>query len=122
VKALFLSQRVPYPPNRGDKITTWRIVERLKRAHEVAIVAFAHDQADLDAAEKLRGMGFEVATFAPRPRWRALPVLIGSRPLTLAVYGSRCRPRSTARSVRRTSPTPTRPRWGHSSCIIRCRA
>ena len=47
LKILFLSQRVPYPPNRGDKISTWRLIERMSRSHEVHAVAFAHDEADL---------------------------------------------------------------------------
>jgi len=89
VNILFLSQRVPYPPNRGDKITTWRLVERMRRGHRVRIAAFAHDDGDRKAAEELRGMGFEVAVFPPTPRWKALPKLLGSTPLTLGVYGSR---------------------------------
>jgi len=89
VKVLFLSQRVPYPPNRGDKITTWRLVERLAREHTVEIVAFAHDEADEQAARALREKSFDVSVFPPTPRWRCLPLLLGSRPLTLGVYGSR---------------------------------
>ncbi len=89
MNVLFLSQRVPYPPNRGDKITTWRLVERMARAHRVRIVAFAHDDADRRAARALEEKGFEVAIFPPRPRWRAATALLGRRPLTLAVYGSR---------------------------------
>ena len=86
---LFLSQRVPYPPNRGDKITTWRLIERMRRSHRVRIVAFAHDAGDRKAAEELRAKGFEVGVFPPTPRWKALPRLLGSTPLTLGVYGSR---------------------------------
>jgi sugar transferase (PEP-CTERM/EpsH1 system associated) len=89
VKVLFLAQRVPFPPNRGDKITTWRLIERLKRTHEVRVVAFAHDEADRAAAQELVARGFEVAVFPPRPRWRAAAALLGSTPLTLSVYGSR---------------------------------
>jgi len=89
VNILFLSQRVPYPPNRGDKITTWRLVERMRRGHRVRIGAFAHDEDDRKAAEELRSKGFEIATFAPTPRWKSLPLLLGSKPLTLGVYGSR---------------------------------
>ena len=89
MNVLFLSQRVPYPPNRGDKITTWRLIERLKRRHRVRIAAFAHDEGDRKAARKLEELGFEVAAFPPTPRWKALPKLLGSTPLTLAVYGSR---------------------------------
>ncbi len=89
MNVLFLAQRVPYPPNRGDKITTWRLVERLQRAHRVRIVAFAHDDADRAAARTLAEKGFEVAVFPPTPRWKALPAFLGATPLTLAVYGSR---------------------------------
>ena len=43
MRVLFLSQRIPYPPNRGDKILSWRLVERLSRNHQVTVIAFAHD-------------------------------------------------------------------------------
>ncbi|HEX6884561.1 MAG TPA: TIGR03087 family PEP-CTERM/XrtA system glycosyltransferase [Planctomycetota bacterium] len=99
MRILFLSQRVPYPPNRGDKITTWRLVERFRRTHEVKIVAFAHDEGDHRAARQLAELGFEVATFPPTPRWRALPALLGARPLTLAVYGSAALQAEVDRSI-----------------------
>jgi sugar transferase (PEP-CTERM/EpsH1 system associated) len=91
LKILFLSQRVPYPPNRGDKITTWRLVERMSREHEVHAVAFAHDAADMEAAEVLRGKGIPTTVFPHDERWkklRSLPLLLTSTPLTLGVYGS----------------------------------
>jgi sugar transferase (PEP-CTERM/EpsH1 system associated) len=89
VRILFLSQRVPYPPNRGDKITTWRLVERMGRAHEVRCIAFAHDAADFEAARTLTSKGFPTTAFAAPPRWRALPLLLTAQPLTLGVFGSR---------------------------------
>jgi len=92
MRILFLSQRVPYPPNRGDKITTWRLVERMGRTHEVRIVAFAHDERDLEAAAELRKKGFPTTTVRYHDRAAklgALPLLFTRRPLTLGVYGSR---------------------------------
>jgi sugar transferase (PEP-CTERM/EpsH1 system associated) len=92
MRILFLAQRVPFPPNRGDKITTWRLVERLGRTHEVRIAAFAHDERDLEAAEELRRMGYATTAVPYRDRaakLRALPLLLTRRPLTLGVYGSR---------------------------------
>jgi sugar transferase (PEP-CTERM/EpsH1 system associated) len=91
VNILFLSQRVPYPPNRGDKISTWRIVDRLRRSHEVRCVAFAHDDADRKAADDLREMGISVTTIDYNDRWKkliSLPLLLTRKPLTLGVYGS----------------------------------
>jgi hypothetical protein len=93
LKILFLSQRVPYPPNRGDKITTWRLVERFARKHEVEVLAFAHDETDLAAAEVLtREKGiptFTVPHDDRRKRLTSLPLLLTRKPLTLGVYGSR---------------------------------
>jgi sugar transferase (PEP-CTERM/EpsH1 system associated) len=92
LKILFLSQRVPYPPNRGDKITTWRLIERMKRAHDVRIVAFAHDETDMLAAEELRAKGFPTTAIPYRDKWakfKALPLLATGKPLTLGVYGSK---------------------------------
>ena len=91
MRVLFLSQRVPYPPNRGDKITTWRLIERMQRSHEVRVVAFAHDDEDRQAARYLSGLGFPTTAIPidlRRQKLRALPLLFGSRPLTLGVYGS----------------------------------
>jgi len=91
VRVLFLSQRVPYPPNRGDKITTWRLIERMRRSHEVRVVAFAHDDEDRQAASHLSGLGIPTTAIPidlRRQKLRALPLLFGSRPLTLGVYGS----------------------------------
>jgi sugar transferase (PEP-CTERM/EpsH1 system associated) len=92
VKILFLSQRVPYPPNRGDKITTWRLVERMKRAHDVRVVAFAHGETDEAAAQALRAKGIPTTTVRYHDAWSklsALPLLATRTPLTLGVFGSR---------------------------------
>ena len=92
MKVLFLSQRVPYPPNRGDKITTWRLIERMQRTHEVTCIAFAHDDDDLKAARTLESKGIRTIAIPHddrKKRLRSLPLLLTSRPLTLGVYGSR---------------------------------
>ena len=92
MRILFLSQRVPYPPNRGDKITTWRLVDRMRRSHEVTCVAFAHDANDMMAARELDAMGIPTLPVRYHDRWKRLissPLLLTSRPLTLGVYGSR---------------------------------
>ena len=92
VNVLFLSQRVPYPPNRGDKISTWRLVDRFRRNHDVRVVAFAHDQSDIDAAQKLCDMGIETTAIPHHEFWKkvkSLPLFLTNTPLTLGVYGSK---------------------------------
>jgi len=102
VRVLFLSQRVPYPPDRGDKITTFRLVERLRRSHEVQVIAFAHGARDLEAARELGARGIPTLPIPFHPRWaraRSLPLLAGARPLTLGVYGSRTLQREVDRRI-----------------------
>jgi polysaccharide biosynthesis protein PslH len=92
VRILFLSQRIPYPPNRGDKITTWRLIERMRRAHDVRVIAFAHDDDDRAAARHLNAHGIPtiaVDLALAKAKVRALPLLLTSRPLTLGVFGSK---------------------------------
>ena len=93
MRILFLSQRVPYPPNRGDKIITWRLVERFSREHEVTIVCFSHDEDDEKAARFLREeKGIKTITIPINLRNKkiqSLPLLLTGKPLTLGVFGSR---------------------------------
>lgn len=92
MRLLYITQRVPFPPDRGDKISCWHHIERLSRDHEVTVVAFAHDAADRAAADQLRERGFEVHTVdlgsSALRRVRSLVWLPTLKPLTLSYYGS----------------------------------
>jgi sugar transferase (PEP-CTERM/EpsH1 system associated) len=54
---LFLSHRIPFPPDRGDKIRSHHIVKRLARLAPVHVATFADDDSDM--AEEV-----ELATLA----------------------------------------------------------
>lgn len=91
MRILFLSQRVPYPPNRGDKITTSKLIERMRRKHTVRCVAFSHGAQDDEGARELERLGIPVRTVPyrdTRAKLGALPLLLTNTPLTLGVYGS----------------------------------
>jgi len=51
---LFLAHRVPYPPDRGDKIRSYNILKHLSGRHRIHLATFADDEADVAAAEALR--------------------------------------------------------------------
>ena len=102
-KIVLLTQRTPWPPDRGDKITTWRLLERMARKHDVHAIAFAHGAEDERAADALRAKGLRVTTVAWRESWqklRALPLLATGSPVTLGVYGSRRMRAEVDRAVR----------------------
>jgi len=91
VRILFLSQRVPFPPNRGDKITTSKLIERMRRKHSVRCVAFSHGEADAQGLRELAQLGIGIRSVPYRDtlaKLGALPLLFTRKPLTLGVYGS----------------------------------
>jgi sugar transferase (PEP-CTERM/EpsH1 system associated) len=65
VNILFLCQRVPYPPDRGDRITTWHFLRHmLQQGHSVRVGCFVEEDRDEEAVAFLRRQGAIVA--APR--------------------------------------------------------
>ncbi|MFV1920087.1 TIGR03087 family PEP-CTERM/XrtA system glycosyltransferase [Sphingomonas sp. MJ1 (PH-R8)] len=50
---LFLAHRVPFPPDRGDKIRGWHVLRHLARSHRVHLCAFADDRRDLEPRPEL---------------------------------------------------------------------
>ncbi len=53
---LFLTQRIPYPPNKGEKIRSFRLLERLARRHRVHLGCLIDDPDDLQHRDTVRGM------------------------------------------------------------------
>jgi len=42
MKILYLCQRIPFPPDRGDRIPVYHQLRRLREAHEVVVGSLAH--------------------------------------------------------------------------------
>lgn len=87
---LFLAQRVPYPPDRGDRITTWHLLRHfIAQGHRVRIGCFLEAPADEDAVAELRARGCEVLTARHRAKLWLLPGLFTGRPLTVLHFSAR---------------------------------
>lgn len=86
---LFLAHRIPYPPNKGDKIRSWRILSHLARRYAVHLGCFVDDPDDMKHADFLRAMTAS-AIFVPLNRRRArlasLAALASGRPLSFAWF------------------------------------
>lgn len=88
MRIFFVSQRVPYPPDRGDKITTFAEVKHLSRKHEVHIFCLADGREDLKNCDPLREVVagvFAVPVDPMRARFRALRALFTGEPLSVAM-------------------------------------
>ena len=54
MKILYLAHRVPYPPNKGDKIRSYHHVRHLAQHHEVHLLSFVDEPTDVANAQALR--------------------------------------------------------------------
>src|SRR5688572_26330730 len=98
---VFLCQRVPWPPDRGDRITTWHVLRHLlARGAAVRIGCFREEERDDDGVGFLGSRCREiVAPRLSRPLRKAtsLRALLTGEPLTLPFF----RHRELAAAVRR---------------------
>jgi sugar transferase (PEP-CTERM/EpsH1 system associated) len=85
---LFLAHRVPFPPDRGDKIRAFNIIRYLSERKRVHLVAFADDPADLK-----RKSGLAKLTGNRQIVWRSKPQmlagvqsLLSNRPVSLTAF------------------------------------
>lgn len=89
---LFLCHRIPYPPNKGEKIRAYHWLQELSRHWRIHLGTFVDDSADFDGAvAALENLCADVKLLPLHPKWsrvRALVALLGSRPLSLAYYHS----------------------------------
>ena len=53
---LFISHRIPFPPDRGDKIRSFHILKRLARLAPIHVATFADDDHDLAEEVELAAM------------------------------------------------------------------
>ena len=86
---LFLAHRLPYPPNKGDKIRSWHLLRHLAERYRVYLATFVDDPRDwqhVGVLEKICA-GVFVRPLPPlRARLRSLRGLLGGQPLTLPYY------------------------------------
>ena len=53
---LFLVHRIPYPPNKGDKIRSFNILRHLSRSYRVHLGAFVDDPYDMRYCDKVEAL------------------------------------------------------------------
>lgn len=70
MKILFLANRTPYPPYRGDKLKIFNLARRLNKRHELHLLTFAQSQEDLGYKEELEKVFYKVH-FIYLPGWKS---------------------------------------------------
>ena len=53
MKILFIANRFPYPPFRGDKLKIYNLAKRLSEKNEIHLITFTEQKSDLQYLDKL---------------------------------------------------------------------
>jgi sugar transferase (PEP-CTERM/EpsH1 system associated) len=77
---LFLSHRVPYPPDKGEKIRAWHILLHLARNHRIHLGCLIDDPADWEHLNVLCGHCADLACFPLRRNLSRLKSVVHLRP------------------------------------------
>ena len=71
MNVLLLTHRLPFPPNRGDRVRAFHIIRHLQQRAQVHVVSLVHDAAEAAHVPALEKTGVRV-TIARVPRLRNL--------------------------------------------------
>ncbi len=89
---LFLAHRIPYPPDKGEKIRAFHMLTHLAKQHVVHLAAFVDDPADMAHADDLRQVVNGECLLVPIGRAAALArmaiAFACGRPLTTSYFAS----------------------------------
>jgi sugar transferase (PEP-CTERM/EpsH1 system associated) len=86
---LFLSHRVPYPPDKGEKIRAWHLLAHLAARHRIHLGCLIDDPRDRPHLAELRRVCERVGGFAVNPSRQKARALLGmrsGRPLTADIF------------------------------------
>ena len=74
---LFLAHRIPYPPNKGDKIRSYHILKHLARSYHVHLGAFVDDPDDWHYRDKIEAICASTCLLPLRPLQAKMRSLTG---------------------------------------------
>ena len=104
---LFLAHRLPYPPNKGDKVRSFHFLKHLAGRYRVFLGTFIDDPSDWNHVEALKPLCADIHVEAIVPwakRLRSVKAFLDGEALSLAYFRSRKLDRWVAETARRERP------------------
>jgi sugar transferase (PEP-CTERM/EpsH1 system associated) len=86
---LFLTHRIPYPPNKGDKIRSFNLLKHLARRYRVHLGTFIDDPQDWRHVPAVKELCADTCFVGLHPAWakiRSVSALWHGEPMTLPYY------------------------------------
>ena len=84
MRILFLTARLPYPPNRGDRLRAYNFLESLSKKHDIHLLSFISDESERANIEPLKSFCQDVQVVTQSKLqsilsiatnvWRSLPL------------------------------------------------
>jgi sugar transferase (PEP-CTERM/EpsH1 system associated) len=91
VNILFIANRFPYPPFRGDKLKIYNLTKRLAAKHDLYLVTFYESRDELNYLKDIQPF-FKEIELVYLPKWRSIlngiPALFSHTPLQVAYFRS----------------------------------
>jgi len=103
MRILYLAHRIPYPPNKGDKIRSFHELRVFSRSHEIHLLAFFDDPEDRRHIGELRKFCADVELVPlsrPIQAFKAGATMLKRRPWTLGYFSSRRMREAIASKIR----------------------
>jgi len=100
---LYLVHRMPYPPNKGDKVRSYHLLKHLAAQHRVFLGTFIDDPDDAQYLETVRALCADVCAVPLRPglaRVSSLAGLVTGDALTLGYYSNAVLQRWVSQTVK----------------------
>jgi sugar transferase (PEP-CTERM/EpsH1 system associated) len=88
MRVLVLTHRLPYAPNRGDRLRAYHMIHELRQHAEIELVSLVHDDDEASHVDDVRAFVSRVTTLRVTPLRsgiKAAVALLGNTPLTHAL-------------------------------------
>ncbi|MDG3088272.1 TIGR03087 family PEP-CTERM/XrtA system glycosyltransferase [Vibrio hannami] len=90
-KLLYLCHRIPYPPNKGDKIAAYHILTFLSKHYDVYLGCFIDDPEDRQYRDHVKSLcktAFFVDINPRLAKLKGISALLTNQPITLPYYAN----------------------------------
>ncbi len=77
---IFISHRIPWPLNKGEKIRGWHLIEHLAQDYRIHLGCVIDDPADMAHVAKMQGICASVGAFPIDKRVQKIRALLHARP------------------------------------------
>jgi len=92
MKILFLAHRIPYPPDKGDKIRSFNEIKYLSQNHEIHLACLADDLNDLKYTKNLKEY-CKIVNIIPlklkTAKFKTIFSLLNKKPLSVSYFYSK---------------------------------